>query len=211
MILDELVELEPKDANIRYDLGDTFVRLGKPIDAVGDEVRAATGVAAVEPALITPVAIVATDGSYSAEVDGAADDATLTVASPIDLTPYGSAELTFDWYIESGFDSGEYVALDFSPDGSTWIEIKRLRGNVDQENTWHHETIELDFVAYDIEDPKMTALEALRTGETFSAALYVTFKLKDETGTKKSPKKAAKTAETKAEAPAEVADADEEE
>jgi len=51
--------------------------------------------------------------------------------------------------------------------------------------TSYDETIELDFVAYDIEDPKMTALEALRSGETFSAALYVTFKLKDETGTKK--------------------------
>ena len=51
--------------------------------------------------------------------------------------------------------------------------------------TSYDETIELDFVAYDIEEPKITALEALRTGETFSAALYVTFKLKDETGTKK--------------------------
>ena len=51
--------------------------------------------------------------------------------------------------------------------------------------TSYDETIELDFGAYDIENPKMTALEALRSGETFSAALYVTFKLKDETGTKK--------------------------
>ncbi|MFC4991281.1 DNA-directed RNA polymerase subunit beta [Rubritalea tangerina] len=49
----------------------------------------------------------------------------------------------------------------------------------------YDETIELDFNAYDIEDPKATALEALQTGESFSAALYVTFKLKDETGTKK--------------------------
>ena len=49
----------------------------------------------------------------------------------------------------------------------------------------YDETIELDFNAYDIEEPKATALEALQTGESFSAALYVTFKLKDETGTKK--------------------------
>ncbi len=49
----------------------------------------------------------------------------------------------------------------------------------------YDEAIELDFVAYDIEDPKITSLDALRTGESFSAALYVTFKLKDETGTKK--------------------------
>ncbi|MDB4624435.1 DNA-directed RNA polymerase subunit beta, partial [Akkermansiaceae bacterium] len=49
----------------------------------------------------------------------------------------------------------------------------------------YDETIELGFVSYDIEDSKMTALDALRTGETFSAALYVTFNLKDDTGTKK--------------------------
>ncbi|MGB0644299.1 MAG: DNA-directed RNA polymerase subunit beta, partial [Akkermansiaceae bacterium] len=35
------------------------------------------------------------------------------------------------------------------------------------------------------EDSKASALDALRTGETFSAALYVTFNLKDDTGTKK--------------------------
>ncbi|MDP4626261.1 MAG: DNA-directed RNA polymerase subunit beta [Akkermansiaceae bacterium] len=49
----------------------------------------------------------------------------------------------------------------------------------------YDEAIELDFVAYDIEDPKMTSLDSLRNSESFSAALYVTFKLKDETGTKK--------------------------
>jgi len=51
--------------------------------------------------------------------------------------------------------------------------------------TSYDETIELDFLAYDIEEPKATALESLQTGESFSASLYVTFKLKDETGTKK--------------------------
>ena len=49
----------------------------------------------------------------------------------------------------------------------------------------YDETIELGFVSYDIEDSKASALDALRTGETFSAALYVTFNLKDDTGTKK--------------------------
>ena len=55
----------------------------------------------------------ATDGSYSAEVDGRATDATLTMANPTDMTLYGSAELTFDWLIEKGLDTGEYLALDF--------------------------------------------------------------------------------------------------
>ncbi|MFC7336596.1 DNA-directed RNA polymerase subunit beta [Haloferula chungangensis] len=49
----------------------------------------------------------------------------------------------------------------------------------------YDEAIELDFVAYDIEEPKITSLGSLRNGESFSAALYVTFKLKDETGVKK--------------------------
>ena len=49
----------------------------------------------------------------------------------------------------------------------------------------YDEAIELDFVSYDIEDPKITSLDSLRNSESFSAALYVTFKLKDETGTKK--------------------------
>ena len=84
-----------------------------------------------------------TDGNYSAEVDGRATDAKLTIANPLDLTPYGSAELTFDWYIESGLDNGEYVALDLF-NGSSWNEVARLSGNVDTENTWHSETIAID-------------------------------------------------------------------
>ena len=48
----------------------------------------------------------------------------------------------------------------------------------------YDDAIELNFVEYDIEAPKITALEAMQTGETFSASLYVMFKLTDETGTK---------------------------
>jgi len=49
----------------------------------------------------------------------------------------------------------------------------------------YDESITLDFISYDIEDPKVTSLESLRNSETFSAALYVTFRLKDESGSKK--------------------------
>ncbi len=52
----------------------------------------------------------ATDGAYSAEVDGSADNATLTLATPEDLSGYASAQLTFDWLIENGLDGGEYLA-----------------------------------------------------------------------------------------------------
>ncbi len=84
----------------------------------------------------------ATEGSHAAEVDGRATDATLT-ANSVDMNGYGNAELTFSWYIESGFDSGEYVKLDFW-DGSSWNEILSLDGNQDQENTWHNELVQLD-------------------------------------------------------------------
>ena len=51
--------------------------------------------------------------------------------------------------------------------------------------TSYDESIKLEFLSYDIEDPSSSALEALRNSETFSSALYVTFRLKDETGSKK--------------------------
>ncbi|HCN78841.1 MAG TPA: DNA-directed RNA polymerase subunit beta [Verrucomicrobiales bacterium] len=42
----------------------------------------------------------------------------------------------------------------------------------------------LDFVMYEIGEPKLTALEAIREAETYSAPLYVTFELRDEAGAK---------------------------
>ena len=48
----------------------------------------------------------------------------------------------------------------------------------------YDEKFTLDFAKYEVGEPKLTALEALRDGESFSAPLYVTFALTDETGTK---------------------------
>ncbi|TDU64291.1 DNA-directed RNA polymerase subunit beta [Prosthecobacter fusiformis] len=42
----------------------------------------------------------------------------------------------------------------------------------------------LDFVMYEIGEPKLTALEAIREAESYSAPLYVTFELRDEAGAK---------------------------
>ena len=42
----------------------------------------------------------------------------------------------------------------------------------------------LDFSHYEIGEPKLSALEAQREGQTFSAPLHVTFQLKEEKGTK---------------------------
>lgn len=93
----------------------------------------------------------ATHGNVSAEVDGRASNATLTLSNSIDLTGYDSAELTFDWLIESGFDSGEYLTLDVSSNGgSSWTtDVIRLNGNSSPENTWHSETVDLSSFASD--------------------------------------------------------------
>jgi DNA-directed RNA polymerase subunit beta len=42
----------------------------------------------------------------------------------------------------------------------------------------------LDFSHYEIGDPKLSALEAQREGQTYSAPLHVTFQLREEKGTK---------------------------
>src|SRR5271170_5208455 len=48
----------------------------------------------------------------------------------------------------------------------------------------YDEKIVLDFVSYDIGEPKMSALECQRESQTFSAPLHVTFRLKEEKGVK---------------------------
>jgi DNA-directed RNA polymerase subunit beta len=48
----------------------------------------------------------------------------------------------------------------------------------------YDEKFTLDFANYEVAEPKLSSLEAQREGESYSAPLYVTFKLKDDTGTK---------------------------
>jgi hypothetical protein len=86
----------------------------------------------------------ATNGSRSAEVDGSARDAKLTSKLIDNLQGYTRAKITFDWYIESGLDAGEYIAFDVSTDaGQSWVEKARLRGDVDPENAWHKVTVDM--------------------------------------------------------------------
>lgn len=89
------------------------------------------------------------NSSWSAEIDGRATNATLELSQSLDLSGIDSSRLTFDWYIESAFDSGEYVALDISTDGgANWIEgVRQLNGNQSQEDTWHSELVILDAFA----------------------------------------------------------------
>ena len=85
----------------------------------------------------------AVDGSRSAEVDGSANNAKL-ISIPINLQGKNNVLVTFSWLIESGLDSGEYLAFDVSTDGgSTWIEKAKLSGNIDPENVWRNVSVNL--------------------------------------------------------------------
>ena len=76
-------------------------------------------------------------------MDGYASNAQL-ISVPINLQGKTSTSITFSWFIESGLDTGEYVAFDVSTDGgATWTELARLRGNVDPENVGHNAAFDL--------------------------------------------------------------------
>ena len=81
----------------------------------------------------------ATDGIYSLEVDGRANNATVELIEGVDISAYSKALLSFDWLIERGFDKGEYLTLDVSGDGgASWaLDVRQLRGNESEENVWN--------------------------------------------------------------------------
>ncbi len=89
----------------------------------------------------------ATEGSSSAEVDGRANDAQL-ISNPINLQGRTQATITFNWYIESRLDSGEYLAFDVSTNGgSSWTQYATVMGNADAENTWHPVQVDLSGIS----------------------------------------------------------------
>lgn len=89
----------------------------------------------------------ASDGLFSAEVNGRATDAVLR-SIPIGLQGKTNATITFSWYISSTLDFGEYVAFDVSSDnGVTWTEKAKLRGDQDPENSWRNASISLSDIS----------------------------------------------------------------
>ena len=89
----------------------------------------------------------ATQGIFSAEVDGFTSDARLT-SIPVNLQGKTNATITFSWLIESGLDLGEYLAFDISTNGgTTWTEYARLRGNVDAENVWQNKSFDISGIS----------------------------------------------------------------
>ena len=86
--------------------------------------------------------------------------------------------------IEVQLDSyKEFLQQDVEPEGRIATGLQSVFREVFPIQSYD-EKFTLDFAKYEVGEPKLTALEALRDGETFSAPLYVTFSLTDETGTK---------------------------
>ncbi len=78
-------------------------------------------------------------GSYCAEVDGPASDATLTSAI-INLPGRTNASVRFSWFAANTLDAGEYIALDISTDGgNTWTQRAQKTGGVSND----HPTIDV--------------------------------------------------------------------
>ena len=84
-----------------------------------------------------------TQGIRSAEVDGNAIDATITTKNSIDLSSKTSATLTYSWFIENNWDSGEYICLDIFANGAWTSSVRCLDGNVDAEQVWNNENVDL--------------------------------------------------------------------
>ena len=82
-------------------------------------------------------------GSASGNRVGHADNCDngcfLTLAQPIDLSPYESATLSFWRYVDASLDSGEYLRVEIS-DGSAWTTIFEWTHGGGDDDQWHLES-----------------------------------------------------------------------
>jgi DNA-directed RNA polymerase subunit beta len=77
----------------------------------------------------------------------------------------------------------EFLQKDVSPGRRKNVGLQAVFREVFPIQSYDDKVV-LDFVSYDIGEPKMPALECQREGQTFSAPLHVTFQLRDDKGTK---------------------------
>ncbi|HZC58705.1 MAG TPA: DNA-directed RNA polymerase subunit beta [Chthoniobacterales bacterium] len=77
----------------------------------------------------------------------------------------------------------EFLQKDVSPGKRKNVGLQAVFREVFPIQSYDDKVV-LDFVSYDIGEPKMPALECQREGQTFSAPLHVTFQLRDDKGTK---------------------------
>jgi thermitase len=93
----------------------------------------------------------ATDGRRSAEIDGLATNATLSMKNSLNLIGKTNSTLSFSWYLESSWDAGEYIQLELFYSGTwhaTTYSINGATGTGPQENKWMTVTIALDKTSF---------------------------------------------------------------
>ncbi len=77
----------------------------------------------------------------------------------------------------------EFLQKDVPPSKRILLGLQSVFKEVFPIDSYDQKVV-LNFSHYEVGEPKLTAHEAQREGETFSAPLYVTFTLKEEAGTK---------------------------
>src|SRR5580693_3523653 len=92
------------------------------------------------------------------------------------VEPPNLIEVQLDSYVE-------FLQKDLPPSKRKNVGLQAVFREVFPIQSYDDKVV-LDFVSYDIGEPKMSALDCQREGQTFSAPLHVTFQLRDEKGTK---------------------------
>ena len=72
----------------------------------------------------------------------------------------------------------EFLQLDIAPSKRKKMGLQAVLGEAFPIESYDGQ-IALDFISYEIKEPKLSMIESIREGETFSAPLYVTFKLRE--------------------------------
>ena len=72
----------------------------------------------------------------------------------------------------------EFLQLDITPSKRKKMGLQAVLGEAFPIESYDGQ-IALDFISYEIKEPKLSMIESIREGETFSAPLYVTFKLRE--------------------------------
>lgn len=74
--------------------------------------------------------------------DNCDSSCTMTLKTPLDLTGYSSATLSFWRFVDSSIDRGEYLRVQAS-DGTTWSTIYSWSHGTGDDDRWHRETYDL--------------------------------------------------------------------
>ena len=68
------------------------------------------------------------DGSFSAELDGRANNAQLQLLNSLDISSFDDVLVNMKWLIETSFDRNEFLAFDISINKDSWQVIDVLTG-----------------------------------------------------------------------------------